>query len=56
VFVILKTWVATAIRETTVEVVVDEGEEDSNPTVTGAGERAVDMVAEVATRKPTCWR
>jgi len=50
VFVNLKTWVATAIRETTVEVVVDEGEEDSDPTVTRAGERAVDMVEEVATR------
>jgi predicted fused transcriptional regulator/phosphomethylpyrimidine kinase len=56
VLVILKTWVATAIRETTVEVVVDEGEEDSDPTVTGAGERAVDMVEEVATRSPKRWR
>jgi hypothetical protein len=37
-------------------VVVDEGEEDSDPTVTGAGERAVDMAAEVATRNPKCWR
>jgi predicted fused transcriptional regulator/phosphomethylpyrimidine kinase len=55
VFVILKTWVATAIRETTVEVVVDEGEEDSDPTVTRAGERAVDM-EEVATRSPKRWR
>jgi predicted fused transcriptional regulator/phosphomethylpyrimidine kinase len=56
VFVILKTWVATAIRETTVEVVVDEGEEDSDPTVTEAGERAVDMVDEVATRSPKRWK
>jgi hypothetical protein len=42
----------TAIKETTEEVVVDEEAEDSDPTVTGAGELAADMAARIVTISP----
>lgn len=52
VIVIKKLWVVTAIKETTEEVVVDEEAEDSDPTVTGAGELAADMAARIVTISP----